>query len=313
MHITLLVLTLGMAIAIRAHWQPRLEDFGTHWRSTLTAFLIPPLVMAMMAIAILVMGHQGTMFSHSVGQLGCALSQGFLGIAGLSLLYRAVWGWRSRQHIRTLPWVDLGTPITLPPVILPPITLPISSPMALTLPSRLLACPIPFAGQVGFWQPELVVSEGLLQTLSSEQLQAVFAHEQAHHHYRDTFWFFWLGWLRSLTAWLPKTEALWQELLLLRELRADRQAAHTVDPLVLAEALLEVARWHGAAATLPAAFKAAVAFDDVTLHHRLEIRITQLLEGSPEPQPTAALTFIRSYGWICLWMVLPILSISFHR
>ena len=307
MHITLLVLTLGMAIALRALWQPRLGDFATHWRSSLTAFLIPPLVMVMMAIAILVMGHHGTMFSHSVGQLGCALSRGFLGIAGLSLLYRAVSGWRSRHQIRSLPWVDLGTPMTVPPI-----TVPTSSPMALNQPSRLLPSPVPFAGQVGFWQPELVVSEGLLQTLSSEQLQAVFAHEQAHHHYRDTFWFFWLGWLRSLTAWLPKTEALWRELLLLRELRADRQAAHTVDPLVLAEALLAVAQWQGAAA-LPTALKAAVAFDDVTLHHRLEIRITQLLEGAPDPQPTATLAFLRPYGWIGLWMLLPILSIGFHQ
>jgi Zn-dependent protease with chaperone function len=47
------------------------------------------------------------------------------------------------------------------------------------------------------------------------------AHEQAHAHYRDTFWFFWLN---VLTSWLPHTEALWQEILFLREIRADEKA-----------------------------------------------------------------------------------------
>ena len=52
------------------------------------------------------------------------------------------------------------------------------------------------------------------------------------------FGFFWWGWLRRLTEWLPHSKELWQELLLLRELRADQWAAQQVDPLVLAESLL---------------------------------------------------------------------------
>jgi Zn-dependent protease with chaperone function len=93
--------------------------------------------------------------------------------------------------------------------------------------SRVLDNPIPFSALIGFWQPELIVSQGLLNTLDQDHLEAVFKHEQGHYYYRDTFWFFWLGWVRSISAWLPNTEALWQELLLLREMRADRWAGST--------------------------------------------------------------------------------------
>lgn len=39
-------------------------------------------------------------------------------------------------------------------------------------------------------------------------------------------------------TWLPNTQALWEELLLLRELRADRWAAQHLDGLLIAESLL---------------------------------------------------------------------------
>gem|GEM_PF-1996989 len=126
-------------------------------------------------------------------------------------------GWRSLQSARHCPLVHLeGKQV------------------------RLLNTAALFAGQIGFWQPELVVSQGLLQTLSPNHVESVLAHEQGHFYYRDTFWFFWLGWVRSCTAWLPNTDALWQELLVLRELRADSYAASQVDPLLLAESLLLV-------------------------------------------------------------------------
>jgi Zn-dependent protease with chaperone function len=99
---------------------------------------------------------------------------------------------------------------------------------------------IPFAAQVGVWKPQLVVCRGLLEQLDEEHLRAVLAHEEAHRHYGDTLWMFAVGWLRHLSGWLPNTEVLWQELLTLRELRADRWAAQRVDPLVLGEALVQV-------------------------------------------------------------------------
>jgi len=41
----------------------------------------------------------------------------------------------------------------------------------------------------------------LLNTLDNAHLDAVIAHEQAHFYYRDTFWFFWLGWVTALPGY----------------------------------------------------------------------------------------------------------------
>ncbi|NJO19174.1 MAG: M56 family metallopeptidase [Spirulinaceae cyanobacterium RM2_2_10] len=141
-------------------------------------------------------------------------------------------------------------------------------------PIRLLPVSLPFAAQIGFWSPDLAVSQGLLDCLTRPQIEAVLAHERAHHYYRDTFWFFWWGWLRRLTSWLPRTELLWQELLLLRELRADAWAARQVDPLLLAESLLEVVQ-----APMLLADDRCAAFADCQTPQRFAARIEALIAG----------------------------------
>jgi Zn-dependent protease with chaperone function len=159
-----------------------------------------------------------------------------------------------------------------------------------------------FAAQVGFWQSHLVVSQGLLDRLTSEQLNAVLTHEQSHVHYRDTFWFFWMGWLRHFTVWLPNTEALWQELLLLRELRADHWAAQTVDPLILAESLLLTVQDSAAAPNLCAAFSAAAPLS------RLEERIEALLAP---PESSNQFNRLSLLGLVVA--LIPLLTVLFHR
>jgi Zn-dependent protease with chaperone function len=142
----------------------------------------------------------------------------------------------------------------------------------------------------------------LLKTLDAAHLEAVLIHEQAHFLHRDTFWFFWLGWLRRLTVWLPQTEALWQELLVLRELRADQHAAQTVDGLLLAEALLSVV----SAPTLETE-PGFAAFSATAVRDRLSERIEALLTA-PLPEPVLP-------WWTWLWfgiILLPLLVIPFH-
>jgi Zn-dependent protease with chaperone function len=168
--------------------------------------------------------------------------------------------------------------------------------------ARLLPTSIPFVARVGFWRSELVVSQGVLDALDADHLEAVLTHEQAHHYYRDTFWFFWLGWLRRLTFWLPQTEILWQELLLLREHRADCWAAQSVDTLLLAESLVQMV----SAPTLYSEI-ASVAFSNALPHNRLEERIEVLL-SQPKPLQQTGL-------WIWAWLVsgfLPLLVVPFH-
>ena len=283
MHLTLLFLGLLGAWSLRlfvprdairpeGSWQKR-------WRRSLGLFLFPPLLLLMTAVALIGMGPQGQMVRWWEGWLSYSLAVGFLTFAGILMLKLMAEGQRSLHQVRTYSQVSL-----------------------MNRQSRLLATPIPFIAQVGFWQSELVVSQGLMDAFSADHIDAVLTHEQAHAHYHDTFWFFWLGWLRRLSAWLPQTEALWQDLLLLRECRADRWAAQTIDPLLLAEALLQMVK-------VPEFYAETIcaAFSNAATGGRLEERIDALL-GSQEAVPP-----VNPWQWTWLLLAgLPLLTVPFH-
>jgi hypothetical protein len=233
----------------------------------------------MTALAVLLMGPQGQMIGLHTDGFSYGLVVGGVGLAIGFCLKLAIQGWQSLQTIRTYPKIDLDGKS-----------------------ARLVDTSTLFSAQIGFWQPELVVSQGLLETLKPEHLQAVLSHEQAHHYYRDTFWFFWLGWLRQITAWLPNTEALWQELLLLRELRADHWAAGRVDALLLAESLLIVV-----STPMMASESFCAAFSRATPHNRLQERIEALL-GEAESSPPSSFA---SWIWV-VFALLPLVAVPFH-
>jgi len=279
MHLVMILAALGLAWCLRSRWSYPLGNWINRWQRALELFLFPPLLLMMTAIAVLCMGPKGQMGGLQTGWFSYSLALGFLGFAGVLCLKLAREGWRSVQQTRAYPQIQLGDK-----------------------PIRLLDATVLFIAQIGFWQPELVVSQGLLQTLDSAHLEAVLAHEQGHYYYRDTFWFFWLGWLRSLTAWLPNTEALWQELLVLRELRADRWAAQQVDHLLLAESLLLVV-------SVPPlqSENFCAAFSSFAPRNRLAERIEALL-AQPEEPPSPSMW---SWNWLLL-AFLPLITMPFH-
>lgn len=282
MHASLLAIVMVLTAGVRLWWgTPKADQPWQHrWQTALLRFSLPPLLLLCMAIAVFSMGTRGTMLGLPVGWIGYLLALSFI-------LFAAVWGaklWaqaqRSQQHLQR------HSPIVYQDQLL-----------------RLIDSPLLFAAQIGWWRSELVVSQGLLDRLNTEQIAAVLTHEQAHAHYRDTFWFLGLGWLRQITAWLPQTEALWQELLLLRELRADRWAADRVDPLLLAEALLIVVR---SPLDLSPDITCTASFGNNPVN-RLEERIEALLaDPTPAPPP--------SRWWLGLAMAfLPLLTLLLHH
>lgn len=278
MHLLIILVALGVAWSLRQHlpilktgWQQRFER-------TLFLFLFPPLLLFMTAIAVLCMGPQGQMVGLQAGWFSYILAAAWLGIAALFCLKLGWQGWQAVCRARECPKIHFEAKDI-----------------------RVLDTEALFAAQIGFWQPELVVSQGLLQ-ISREHLHSVLTHEQAHYYYRDTFWFFWLSWIRDCTAWLPNTNALWQELLILRELRADCWAAQQVDPLLLAESLLMVVSDR----TLePDIFCAALASYQVG--DRLEQRIDALLS----PQQDIAKPNLQSWSWF-VFACLPLLTVVLH-
>lgn len=278
-HLMMILTALAVAWGLRSSWTGSQGNWNLRWRRSLFLFLFPPLLLLMTAIAVLCMGTQGKMGGMYTGSCSYILALIYLAIFSIFCIKHGFQGWQSVQSARNYPLVKFGN-----------------------RQIRLLNTKALFAGQIGFWHPELVVSQGLLQTLSPEHLETVLAHEQGHYHYRDTFWFFWLGWVRSCTAWLPNTDALWEELLILRELRADGYAASQVDPLLLAESLLMVVSSSPVLSEVCCAALGSSGAGD-----RLEQRIDALLAPT-EPIPAAQL-----YSWHgFLLAFVPLITVIFH-
>ena len=278
MHLLIILAVLTVAYIIRCQWNQTLGRCKERWQQALFFFLFPPLLIFTTTFALLFMGPQGTMGGLQTGCYGYIIALVTFAFFAVTCIKQGWQGWLSIKSVRNYPQVDIAGKQV-----------------------RLLNTGALFAGQIGFLKPELVLSSGLLQTLSGKHLETVLAHEQGHYHYRDTFWFFWLGWMRECTVWLPNTEALWQELLTLRELRADAHAVSHVDPLLLAESLLmEVSNPPISSEVLCAALTSTGA-------NRLEERVEALLS---QPQPSPKLNFA-SLKWL-LWTFVPLVSVVFH-
>ena len=281
MHLLLLGLTVVAAIAIRLLPIPAGLSRQQEWMRAWGALALPPLLPIASSLAVVLMGPSGQMHGHMqaspcLSTVSHLISLGILAMAGLTLCQRVFRGWQSIQLLKSYPvcQVDRYT-------------------------CRVLPDNFPFAARLGFWDSELLISQGLLSQLSSEHLAAVLSHEQSHHYFRDTFWFFWLGWLRQLGGWLPNSHKLWQQLLLLRELRADALAATECDRLVLAEALFQVVSAPFESRELVAAFGGTVEEDSEL--NRLEVRIDALLDE----EESFDLRGDRSWYWV-LCGILPL-------
>ena len=264
-HTYLVFSIAALALAVRWHWHQRSEGVTEHctpdqwskqWWWARVALVLPSLWLLNGWIAILLMGSTGTMWGHSVSRWGSVLAG--LGLAWAIAQLAIAWyqGRRSIAAVETLPTVEIEGQS-----------------------ARLLEQPLPYAAQVGFWRSQLVVSQGLLDQLTPEQVKAVLAHETAHATHHDTFTFFWLGWLHRLVSWLRGSERLWQEVLLLREIRADQQAAIATDPLDVAEALLILAQSPlQPAAPLSTAMATDTADGGQTGGDRLDRRVQALIQ-----------------------------------
>ena len=283
MHLIMLLTILVLACGLRSTWK---ETPTAHWRDrwhrTLQLCLLPPLLLFTSSIAVIWMGPHGQMVWHEEGWFSYFLAIGFLIFALIYLLKLAIASGTILREIHTYPISIVHNRQV-----------------------RILDLPTPYSAQIGFWQSKLVITQGLLDTLDSEHLAAVLAHEQAHYHYRDTFWFFWLGWLRRITSWLPQTEAIWQELLVLRELRADRWASKQTDPLLVAEALLLVVQ------NTPIFTEIFCApFNQIMPVDRLNQRIDALLMMTEIDSIDSSINW---WFWLCLLLaLLPLLVIPFH-
>ena len=309
MHLQMMVIALAIAIIIRIISVPTLGLFFRsqtlqhryswqhRWTKALSAFLVPPLFLLMTALAIIIMGPSSC---HAwEGLLSYQISIIFLFVAGLLWLHLGWLGLVSQQNVQKSPAQVIQTSFG-------------------DISSHVLDLPIVFSAQVGCWKPKLALSHRLIETLNGEQLSAVIAHENGHAYYQDTFWFLWLGGLRRLTCWLPGTASLWQELLLLREMRADRWATQYVDKLVLAESLLQVVSLQADSKSAANASGLSIAitadFSCPTSADRLSQRIDAILTEADISVETNTSDSQWIASWIAMsWSLAPLLTIPLHQ
>ena len=264
MHGSLLLLTGLIAVVWRWRWRSTAGSWAARWQSALVDFCLPPLMVMLSAGAVLAMGHHGTMMGWSVSPLGCWVSLGALGFASGVVAHTLVRTAQTQLRLRQYRNVTLPTGGH----------------------ARCLAIDLPVAAQVGLWHSSLLVSRGWLEHLTLAEQQAMVAHEQAHADYRDPFWFLGLGMIRRSSIGLPNTQALWEELLLLREIRADHRAASTNDPLLLAELLVKLSRQMTLATQgYSSDMELCVGFHESLSLSRLEQRVNALLEPGSVTEP----------------------------
>jgi Zn-dependent protease with chaperone function len=126
----------------------------------------------------------------------------------------------------------------------------------LALPAYRIAHRFPVVAVVGMWRPRLFVAESVLAGLTSEELEAVVAHEEGHLLARDNLRGFLLRCCPDLLALLPIGNRLFRAWTEAAEAAADEHAARAGSSraLALAGALVKVARMAppGQRASLPA-------------------------------------------------------------
>ena len=280
MHLVMVIFVVLLAWVIRVMVSPDPSNSPHRWRQSLLSLIVPPLLLLTTALSIVCMGPQGNMVTPWEGWLSYGLAITFLAFSGVVWLYLLIRSGLALCQVHHLPQ---------------------STVHGMTV--RVLTTEVPYSAQVGFWQPHLVISQGLVEQFDADHLASVLMHEQAHAYYHDTFWYFWWGWLKRLTFWLPDSQSLWEEITFLRELRADAWATQRVNRFVLAESLVQVARspWM-MDEVISAPFSCATA--QGRLAQRIDLLLTQ----------EHPLTTPRPLPWIAIVPVLiPLLAIPFHH
>lgn len=222
MHFLIIIIAIISAYLIRLISQHNYFKPKKSWNYSLFFFVTPALLIIMSCFAIIAMGYKGKMWGYEATMIS-------YGLACLYLIYGLIIFGKYIVDVK-----QNSAPST------PSYTAKIGEENY-----QLLSTNLPYAGLITnlkfpLISSTLVISQGLIDLLSPEHLQAVIEHEKAHQKHQDPLIFFWLSFCKRMTFWLPHNEEIWSNLVLFRELRADATASEKVDFLLLAESLVMV-------------------------------------------------------------------------
>ncbi len=204
-----------------------------------------------------------------------------LGASGAWAGVRTLRAWCRTRHFlahsepyRPGPWPALDAALTLLP--------PCHQRLRTLATARAVAC------TVGLWRHHIVLSTGLLATLSAAEIQAVVSHEWGHVRRRDPLRLLLLRWCSQTLWFLPIVRAMARDSARAMEEAADDLAVGlTGQPLELAAVLVKMAQ----AQVAPARSAIAAHAEDCVVTERVE---RLLAVASPRPRPPQAWAWVTS-------------------
>lgn len=130
-----------------------------------------------------------------------------------------------------------------------------------------LSHPTPIAITMGFVNPKIVFTTGLINLLTTEELKAVILHEQYHKENRDPFKVFLLSLNSSIVWYIPILKWFQEKYKIIQEVLADEFAIKQQKTAVnLGSALLKMLKI-GKQAKMPFTY---VSFADTSVNYRIE-------------------------------------------
>lgn len=220
---------------------------------------------------------------HLLGELTIPLEPGlsyvlasFAIVAGAFAIWSNLVGsWRVRNLIKRL---DMNA--SAPPAEQVEIVKDIAAKRGMTV--GLVMTDYPISLVWGIRRSQLILSSGLLRSLTPEQLTGVLEHEAAHHHRRDNLLKFLLSLATYTSAAFPLSRLVLRWRATEVEVICDETAvAATSAPLDLAEALVKLRRQTIAApASTSAMASGFVSGNSATFQYRID-RLLRLFDGVP--------------------------------
>ncbi|MEK9198454.1 M56 family metallopeptidase [Ureibacillus sp. 179-F W5.1 NHS] len=133
--------------------------------------------------------------------------------------------------------------------------------------------PVPLAITMGFIKPKIVISTGVINLLTEEELRSVISHEFYHYRNRDPLKVFLISLCASTMWYIPILQWFTQQYRIIQEILADDYAIKRQNtPVYLSSALLKMIKV-GKQHKMPFAY---VSFADTSVNYRIEYILNPL-------------------------------------
>lgn len=160
----------------------------------------------------------------------------------------------------------------------------------------IISHPAPMAITMGFVQPKIVISTGLVNLLTNDELEAVIAHEMYHKANRDPLKIFILSLCASTIGYIPILKWFNQQYRIIQEVLADEFAIKKQETSVhLGSALLKMLKV-GMAKKMPFAY---ASFADTSVNYRIEYLLNPLKNIQMKIPFKVALISFAIFSMIC--------------